>query len=102
MEVRRVVTEYQGEIVENERGERVRAEFPEGVVQSVQYGGSVKSHAVYMSVHQMVPCERVREHFANQITIPLSAGSVCNFKKEAYTKLGWFEGCITGGGGTKR
>jgi transposase len=34
MEVRRVVTEYQGEILENERGERVRAEFPEGVVQS--------------------------------------------------------------------
>jgi transposase len=95
LDIRRVVTEYQAEILENERGERVRAEFPEGVVQSAQYGASVKSHAVYMSVHQMVPCERVSEHFANQITIPLSAGSVCNFKEEAYTKLGWFEGWVT-------
>jgi transposase len=44
----------------------------------------------------MVPCQRVSEHFANQITIPLSAGSVCNFKEEAYTKLEWFEDWVTG------
>jgi transposase len=31
-EIRRVVIEYQAEIVENERGERVTAPFPEGVV----------------------------------------------------------------------
>jgi hypothetical protein len=43
----------------------------------------------------MVPCERASEHFANQSTIPLSAGSVCNFKEEAYTKLEWFEGWVT-------
>jgi hypothetical protein len=36
-------------------------------------------------------CERVSEHFTNQINIPLSAGSVCNFKEEAYNKLEWFE-----------
>jgi transposase len=96
LDIRRVVTEYQAEILENERGKRVRAEFPEGVAQSAQYGQSVKSHAVYMSVHQMVPCERVSGHFANQINIPLSAGSVCNFKEEAYNKLEWFEGWVTG------
>jgi transposase len=44
----------------------------------------------------MVPCERVREHFANQINIPLRAGSVWNFKEEAYNKLEWFEGWVTG------
>jgi transposase len=95
LEIRRVVTEYQAEIVENERGERVTAPFPQGVVQGVQYGESVKAHAVYMSVHQMVSCERVSEHFANQIDIPLSAGSVCNFKEEAYNKLAWFEGWVS-------
>jgi transposase len=95
LDIRRVVTEYQGEILENERGERVRAEFPEGVAQSAQYGAGVKSHGVYMSVYQMVPCERVSEHFANQINIPLSAGSVCNFKEEAAAKLEWFEGWVT-------
>jgi transposase len=95
METRRVVIEYQAEIVENEREERITAPFPEGVVQSAQYGQSVKTHAVYMSVHQMVPCERVSEHFANQINIPLSAGSVCNFKEAAYHALDWFEGWVT-------
>jgi transposase len=96
LEIQRVVTEYQGEILENERGERVRAEFPEGVAQSAQYGKSVKSHTVYMSVYQMVPCERVSEHFASQINIPLSAGSVCNFKEEASAKLEWFESWVAG------
>jgi transposase len=96
LEIRRVVTEYQAEIVENERGERRTAPFPEGVVQSAQYGDRVKAHAVYMSVHQMAPCERVSEHFANQITIPISSGSVCNFKEEAYTKLDWFEDWVSG------
>jgi transposase len=96
LEIQRVVPEYQGEILEDGRGERVRAGFPEGVVQSARYGESVKTHAVYMPVHQMVPCERVSGHFASQINIPLSAGSVCNFKEEAYTKLEWFEGRAAG------
>jgi transposase len=48
----------------------------------------------------------VREHFENQINIPISAGSVCNFKEEAYSKLEWFEKWVTeqlivGGGGIK-
>jgi transposase len=91
LEIQRVVTEYQAEILENELGERVTAPFPEGVVREAQYGEGVKAQAVYMSVHQMVPCERVSEHFENQINIPISAGSVCNFKEEAYRKLWWFE-----------
>ncbi|MDR1030065.1 MAG: hypothetical protein LBL76_04255 [Treponema sp.] len=57
----------------------------------------MKSHAVYMPVYQMVPGERVSEHFANQITIPLSAGSVCNFTEEASAKLEWFEDWVTKG-----
>jgi hypothetical protein len=52
LEIQRVVTEYQAEILENERGERMTAPFPQGVVQAVQYGDRVKAHAVYMSVHQ--------------------------------------------------
>jgi transposase len=43
----------------------------------------------------MASCERVGEHFANQINIPLSAGSVYNFKEEAYSKPAWFEGWVS-------
>jgi transposase len=44
-----------------------------------------------MSVEQAVPVERISEHFENQIHIPVSTGSICNFKKEAYTLLEYFE-----------
>ncbi|MDR0374134.1 MAG: hypothetical protein LBH85_00210 [Treponema sp.] len=46
----------------------------------------MKAHAVYMSAHQMASYERVGERFANQINIPLSAGSVRDFNEEAYNK----------------
>jgi transposase len=94
-EIRWGVIEYQAEIVENERGERVTAPFPAGLVQGVQYGESVKAHAVYRSVHQTASCKRVSKHFANQITIPLSAGSMCTFKEEAYSTPAWFEGWVS-------
>jgi transposase len=89
--IKRHVTEYRAERLENEQGEYVTAEFPEGLVQTAQYGNGVKAHGVYMSVEQLVPCERVSEHFDSQLNLPVSAGSICNFKKEAYKRLEIFE-----------
>jgi hypothetical protein len=89
--IRRRVTEYRAERLVNERGEYITAAFPEGVVQTAQYGDSVKAHAVYMFVEQPVPCERVSEHFESRMKVPVSAGSVCNFKKEGYERLETFE-----------
>jgi len=85
------VTEYQAEILANERGDKVTAEFPGGLVQKAQYGNGVKAHSVYMSVQQLIPCERVSEHFASQMGLPLSAGTVHNFKEEAYNLLEPYE-----------
>jgi hypothetical protein len=89
--IKRQVTEYRAERLENEHGEYITAEFPEGLVQAAQYGNDVKAHGVYMSVEQLVPCERVSEHFDSQLNLPVSAGSICNFKKEAYERLETFE-----------
>jgi transposase len=86
-----VVTEYQAEILENEYGEKVVADFPDGLVQVAQYGNTVKAEAVYLSVYQLIPCDRVSEQFADQYNIPISSGSVCNFKKEAYNALEIYE-----------
>jgi transposase len=91
MRIKCHVTEYRAERVVNEKGEYKTADFPEGLVQAAQYGKAVKAHAVYMSVEQSVPCERVADHFESQINIPVSAGSICNFKKEAYNLLEYFE-----------
>jgi transposase len=87
----RVVTEYQAEILEDQFGNRFVASFPEGVTNPVQYGASVKAHAVYLSQFQLIPFERIQAQFADQYRIPLSTGSIYNFNRDAYAKLVQFE-----------
>jgi len=95
IEISKVVTEYRAEIVEDIRGHQFIAEFPAGVTRPVQYGNRVKAQAVYMSQHQLVPYDRVRDYFADQCTIPLSVGSLFNFNKEAFGLLETFESMVT-------
>ena len=85
--VARNVTEYQAQILENEKGARFVASFPEEVTKAVQYGKSLKAHAVYMSQYQLLPYKRVQEYFTEQLQIPISQGSICNFNQEAFEQL---------------
>ncbi|MCP8690540.1 DUF6444 domain-containing protein, partial [Marinobacterium sedimentorum] len=71
LDISRFVTEYQAEILENNQGQRIVAPFPAGVERSVQYGPRLKAHAVYLSQYQLLPYERVREYFEDQVGIPL-------------------------------
>jgi len=87
----RVVTEYQAEILEDSQGQRFTAEFPRGVTQRIQYGPGLKAHSVYMSQQQLLPYKRVTEYFADQLGIPVSAGSIHRFNQEAFQKLESFE-----------
>lgn len=91
IKVSRVVTEYRAEILQDDDGRQFVAEFPPDVKRPVQYGASVKAQSVYMSQQQLVPYDRIRDYFSDQCGIPLSAGSVFNFNKEAYDLLGRFE-----------
>ncbi len=91
IQIARVVTEYQAEILEDERGRRLVAPFPDHVKVKTQYACGVKIHAVYMSQFQLLPYQRIEEHFADQFDIPLSAGSLYNFNKEVYERLAPFE-----------
>lgn len=91
IQISRVVTEYQAEILEDERGRRVVAPFPDHVTVKTQYARGVKIHSVYMSLFQLLPYRRIEEHFADQFDIPLSAGSIYNFNKEVYERLAPFE-----------
>lgn len=88
--VARNVIEYQAQILEDENGARFVASFPEGVDKAVQYGKSLKAHAVYMSQYQLLPYNRVQEYFTEQLQIPISQGSLFNFNKEAFEKLAEF------------
>lgn len=89
--IARNVIEYQAQVLQNEKGEQFVAPFPEGITKSVQYGHSVKAHAVYMSQYQLLPYKRIADYFAEQLQIPLSQGSLFNFNKEAFRNLAEFE-----------
>jgi len=89
--ITRKVTEYRAEVLEDEQGRQYRAEFPEGVTRPVQYGTSVKAAAVYMSVYQLLPYNRVQDFFRDQAGIEISSGTLCNFAEESYHLLEGFE-----------
>jgi len=91
IDLSRFVTEYRAQILEDDQGNRFVAPFPQGVNRPVQYGLTLKANAVYMSQFQLLPYDRVRDHFQDQLHIPVSAGSVFNFNKDAYTRLAPFE-----------
>ena len=91
IDISRLVTEYQAEVVVDEKGNRFVASFPKGVTKAAQYGNSIKAHAVYMSQFQLLPYHRIQDYFANQLQIPISEGSIFNFNKEAFELLADFE-----------
>lgn len=57
----------------------------------MQYGNGVKAQAVYLSQYQLIPYQRVQEHFQDQLQLPISAGSVFAFNQQAYALLEQFE-----------
>ena len=91
IDISRLVTEYRAQILEDDNGNRFIAPFPEGVTKAVQYGTGLKAHAVYMSQFQLIPYNRVQDHFSDQLHIPVSEGSLFNFNKEAFELLAEFE-----------
>ena len=94
IDISKVVTEYRAQILEDTYGARHVAPFPEGVTKAVQYGTSVKAHSVYMSQFQLIPYNRIQDHFADQLHLPISEGSIYNFNKEAFRALSEFENMV--------
>lgn len=90
-EITTIITEYRAQVLEDAFGKQFVAQFPEFVTRDVQYGYRVKSNAVYLSQFQMIPYARIQDYFAEKINIPISAGSIFNFNKEAHELLEKFE-----------
>ena len=91
LRIERYITEFRAQVLENEKGQRFVAQFPSGVTRPVQYGASIKANAVYMSMFQLIPYERVQTHFEENYSLPISTGSLSNFNREAFTRLERFE-----------
>jgi transposase len=88
------VTEWRAEVLEHQNGKRYVAEFPKDVTRPVQYGINVKVNAVYMSQFQLIPYNRIEDHFQDQLGIPISAGTINNFNKDAFDRLEAFESWV--------
>ena len=79
-----VVTEYRAQILEDDHGQRFVAPFPPQVTRPVQYGNNLKAHAVYLSQFQLIPYQRIQDHFRDQMQVALSVGTLCNINPQAY------------------
>jgi transposase len=91
IDIVRVVTEYQAQVLEDTQGKRFVAPFPNAVKQAAQYGRKLKAHAVYLSQHQLLPYKRIQQYFEDQLQIPLSEGSIYNFNVAAFEQLAGFD-----------
>jgi transposase len=91
IEISTKITEFRAEILQDSKGNKFVAKFPDGITQPIQYGASVKAQSVYLSQQQLLPYDRIRDYFTDQCKIPISAGSLFNFNKEAYRLLENFE-----------
>ena len=89
--VSRHIIEYRAQILEDQDGNRFVAPFPKELTRPAQYGINTKVNSVYMSQYQLLPYERIKDHFESQMDIPLSVGSIYNFNKSAYERLEGFE-----------
>lgn len=87
----RHITEYRAQILKDEQGKQFVADFPAELTRATQYGAGIKANAVYMSMFQLIPYERIQTHCAEVFGIPISAGSVYNFNVDAYQRLALFE-----------
>jgi transposase len=81
IDISRVVTEYRAQILEDDKGNRFVASFPEGVTKVVQYGTGLKAHSVYMSQFQLIPYNRIQDYSI----LPISF--ICRSVKDRFSIL---------------
>jgi len=49
IKIKKIITEYRAQILEDAKGKRYVASFPQGITSDIQYGNSIKANSVYMS-----------------------------------------------------
>lgn len=82
------VTEHQAEIKTCPCCRKVlKACFPSGVDQPVQYGNHIKSLSVYLMTYQFLPYDRNREFFEDVFSHSLSVGTLWQANQSCYNVL---------------
>jgi transposase/uncharacterized small protein (DUF1192 family) len=91
-EMKSVVSEHRAQIkICSHCNTRVKAEFPAGVTQSVQYGNRVHATATYLGQYQLLLYQRLQELFHDLFQIKLSQGTLNNILSKRHRYLEQFE-----------
>ena len=87
------VTEYIAYVYKPENGQKVYADFPQGVDSPVQYGFRFQAWLVYLSDYQMIPLRRIRSMCADLFGYNVSEATIvaarqgCADNLEGFTKV---------------
>lgn len=94
-EVRAHVTEHRMERRRCACGCETKASPPPEATAPACYGPAIRALAVYLSVYQHIPYDRLAEIFADVVGIPVSVGAVASMVSEAGGALGLFVSVVT-------
>ncbi len=84
------VTEYIAHVYELENGQRVCADFPDGVDGPVQYGFRFQAWLVYLSDYQMIPLRRIRSMCADLFGYSVSEATIIAARERCAANLEGF------------
>ena len=91
-DVKMHVTEYQAHTVECSRCHTLnKADFPDKINATTQYGDNLKSFVSYLNAYQMLPYERIAETIQDLASHEMSTGTIYNFLNTHYDNLEKFE-----------
>jgi transposase len=94
-EVRAHVTEHRMERRRCACGCETKATAPPEATAPACYGPGIRALAVYLSVYQHVPYDRLAEIFADVVGIPVSVGAITSMVAKAGGRLGLFVSVVT-------
>jgi len=91
-DIKMQVTEYQAHWVECKKCHTLnKAEFPDNLKATTQYGDNLKSLVSYLNSYQMLPYERIAELIEDLTSHKIGIGTIYNFLNTHYDKLEKFE-----------
>lgn len=81
------ITEHQAEVKLCPCGHMNRAAFPQDIQAPVQYGPRVKAFAIYLSIQQLIPEDRLQSVFLDLFSLPLSTATLAAINQEMGQKI---------------
>lgn len=91
-DVKMQITEYQAHSLKCKKCYTLnKAEFPDNINATTQYGDNLKSFISYLNSYQMLPYERITETIQDLTSHKISTGTIYNFLNTHYDKLHKFE-----------